>query len=312
MKKCVSILILVFSVVFCYSQRNDKITTGELQIKNLRVGADSDSLVVINAKGDVRYFPKVSFVNNVIQDLGVVVRSVSGGNNFIVDDSDPSAPNIIGVEGVYSDGLVSEGEIKVSIGDPNGEGAETYFQLDDEREYIIMNASELKFNGLLMSNMTNSSINLNGNNILTTTGWVKSYFSNLYEDETSFNPVLVDSGGGYSYSISTTNGVYYRVGNIVYFTVSFVGIGGSGSPSGDLRINNMPYLKSGSLENVSLINIRNTGLPQGSELFVPRVTDNYIYFQNKEDASSLGAPAYSGDGVLTISGYYSVSQFSLN
>ncbi|AUC13836.1 hypothetical protein BTO06_01125 [Tenacibaculum sp. SZ-18] len=312
MKKCFSILMLVFSVLFSYSQRNDKITTGDLQIKNLRVGADSDSLVVINDKGDIRYLPKVSFVDKVIQDLGVVVRNISGGNNFIVDDSDPSAPNIIGVEGVYSDGLVSEGEIKVFIGDPNGQGGETYFKLNDEEEYIKMKATEFEFDGLLTSNMANHVINLNGDNTLTTAGWVKSYFSNIYEDETSFNPVLVDSGGGYSYNVSTTNGVYYRVGNIVYFTISFVGIGGNGSPSGDLRINNMPYLKSGSLESVSILNIRNTGLSQESELFVPRVTDNYIYFQNKEDASSLGAPAYSGNGVLTISGYYSVNQFSIN
>ena len=133
--------------------------------------------------------------------------------------------------------------------------------------------------------------------------------STFYEDETSFTPSLVDNGGGATYSATTTNGTYYRIGDIVHFTASFVGVSTSGTPSGQLRINGLPYSPSGSIENLEILNFRGSDVSSTDiGLMVGRVASNYVYLYNKTDASSANSVTFTS-GVLTISGSYSVDEY---
>ena len=132
----------------------------------------------------------------------------------------------------------------------------------------------------------------------------------FYEDLTTFSPTLVDNGGGATYSATTTNGTYYRIGNIVHFTASFVTISTTGTPTGQLRINNLPYNPSGSIENIEINNFRGSDVSSTDiGLMVGRVATGYAYFHNKTNASTAGSVTFT-NGVLTISGSYSVDEYT--
>ena len=149
-----------------------------------------------------------------------------------------------------------------------------------------------------------------GDGTTTSLSGIPSLPSGFYEDVTSFSPTLVDNGGGATYSATTTNGTYYRIGNIVHFTASFVTISTTGTPTGQLRINNLPYNPSGSIENIEINNFRGSDVSSTDiGLMVGRVATGYAYFYNKTDASSADSVTFTS-GVLTISGSYSVSQYT--
>jgi hypothetical protein len=89
MKKIFTIISLVLFTVIAYAQRTDKITTGDLQIKNFKLGGVQDSLLMINSKGNVRYLSKSSFLSGLN-----LLKSLVGGENIGIDNSDPENPII--------------------------------------------------------------------------------------------------------------------------------------------------------------------------------------------------------------------------
>ncbi|CAM1372255.1 hypothetical protein TOREUM_40758 [Tenacibaculum litoreum] len=67
---------------------------------------------------------------------------------------------------------------------------------------------------------------------------------NFYEEGT-FTPILVDTGGGATYTIGTTNkGIYTRLGNTVRFTINVQQINTINTPTGTVEIEGLPFVTS--------------------------------------------------------------------
>ena len=75
-----------------------------------------------------------------------------------------------------------------------------------------------------------------------------------FYEEGAFTPTLTDASGGATYSYSTNVGEYKRVGNVVKFSVFFQNINTSGTPTGFLELNGLPYVLLG-LEPYDSFNI---------------------------------------------------------
>lgn len=100
--------------------------------------------------------------NNVIPNKGWIMNNVSGS-----------------IEGIFSSGLVAEGEIDIAMGDLNGEGAQTYVRVQDEQETITLNGSTVQVNGIIQSNMNNTQINSASGGALITKNWFNSNSSRV-------------------------------------------------------------------------------------------------------------------------------------
>lgn len=71
----------------------------------------------------------------------------------------------------------------------------------------------------------------------------------FYQTDT-FIPTLVDIGGGATYSIGSSDCRYSRMGNLVFVYLSISSIGTTGTPTGFLEIQGLPYSKhSGDIGN---------------------------------------------------------------
>lgn len=109
-------------------------------------------------------------------------------------------------------------------------------------DYVANNASG-STNLSYTSGVTNGTVTSDtGTNAVIPT--VTSSFAGLqkpdFYKEGTFTPVLVDQGGGATYTVGTTTANFTRTGNIVNFTVIFENISTTGTPTGTLTINELP------------------------------------------------------------------------
>ncbi|XRE42208.1 hypothetical protein ACIVBQ_000412 [Tenacibaculum discolor] len=66
---------------------------------------------------------------------------------------------------------------------------------------------------------------------------------NFYEED-AFTPTIVDSGGGATYSFSSSSCNYVRTGNSVTVEIEILGINTTGTPNGSIRFGNLPFNNS--------------------------------------------------------------------
>ena len=106
----------------------------------------------------------------------------------------------------------------------------------------------------------------------------------------SFSPTLIDAGGGATYS-STATGRYNKVGDLVTVSVRFLSISTSGTPTGTLRIENLPF----GVDNLETV---------GSVLISGSDSSFYSYScqaSTLDNITILGQSASDGNNIEAVS-----------
>tara|TARA_R110000850_G_scaffold275955_1_gene416410 strand:- start:57 stop:512 length:456 start_codon:yes stop_codon:yes gene_type:complete len=124
-----------------------------------------------------------------------------------------------------------------------------------------------------------------------------------------FTPTLIDSGGGYTYTLSASFGMYKKIGKAVFFNV-LIGISStSGSLGGTLRVGGLPFTSESLTANYSNLTL---GLINGTNWTTAQLdsvqsaigsNQNEIRFTTKFSTAELAAPSITA-GILRISGTY--------
>lgn len=126
-------------------------------------------------------------------------------------------------------------------------------------------------------------------------------------------PNFIDSGLGATYTINGTIRAYYaRVGNLVMISADVANIRSTGTPTGSLQIDNMPYNAAGgfSLACSRFFGATGTGdfysiLPGsdngGSTIMVFKFKDNSTHPNTDQSSSPIAFPT---NGYVTFSGVY--------
>jgi len=126
----------------------------------------------------------------------------------------------------------------------------------------------------------------------------------------TFVPTVIDAGGGATYTVgSVQHARYIKTGNQVYFTIYLINVGMTGTPSGALRIGNLPFNCLYDAEMASV------GISGGNVPFysLRGVIDNtngteiQFLFKNALNTSAgsfMNAVTFSGSGQIRVSGTY--------
>lgn len=132
--------------------------------------------------------------------------------------------------------------------------------------------------------------------------------SSSFYDTGVFTPTLIDAGGGATYSLSIEIGKYTRIGNIVYVWAYVSITGTTGTPTGYLRLGNLPISAPSNTHAISV------GRFQGSDVsfysIYGYVWNDYIEFsiQTSLDGSvnePLDDVTFSS-GAIVVSGTYTI------
>lgn len=161
--------------------------------------------------------------------------------------------------------------------------------------------------GLVGSDLTltaarNGLSNVVSNTIALPSGTPLSYERN------SFTPTLIDNGGGATYSASTISGEYTKIEDQVSFTLFFNAISTSGSPSGQLRVNGLPYTGTPDQYSFTVSTFFGGSVPfySISAELLPGTSTLVFKYQDALDGNmtaTLSSTTFTG-GSIVISGNY--------
>ncbi|WP_428743399.1 hypothetical protein [Tenacibaculum sp.] len=132
---------------------------------------------------------------------------------------------------------------------------------------------------------------------------------NFYEEGT-FTPTLFDSSSGATYNMSTSTCKYTRIGNVVNFYISFLGIETSGTPTGALGISGIPYPWVAGLQNINILELANSNA-SSTDLnnSTIRIIAGNLYIYDFEKSKTLNAITFTS-GQYMISGSYKTNVYT--
>lgn len=127
------------------------------------------------------------------------------------------------------------------------------------------------------------------------------------EESGTFTATIIDDGGGATYSASTNECSYYRVGELVFIQISIASINTTGAPSGNFSIGNLPFPVTTGQHSLNLSNFLGSSVSFYS-IYPYAVNTEKIYFkyQNALDGnlnSTISSVTMTG-GTISISGVY--------
>lgn len=132
-----------------------------------------------------------------------------------------------------------------------------------------------------------------------------------FYDEGTFTPTLTDSTGGATYTIGNVTAKYTRQGNTVFFSIFLDNITTTGTPTGILQIQNMPFFIDG-VSSFSLSQFSGSDVNYYSAIARRNgSTDINFHFQQTLDnnyASFTGITITNGD--IEISGTYKTNVYT--
>ncbi|UOB16599.1 hypothetical protein [Abyssalbus ytuae] len=145
---------------------------------------------------------------------------------------------------------------------------------------------------------------------LTTNEWVQNEIDNstlLYETGT-FSGNFADSGGGVTYS-STCDCTYSRIGNQVTINIRISGVTSSGTPSGQLRLINLPYSAASTSSAYVSTFALGANAPDFYVVSAQISSDNIIFYYKNAFNNVLGSPVMpafevASSGTTTITTTY--------
>lgn len=151
---------------------------------------------------------------------------------------------------------------------------------------------------------TNAQLDGYPDNTLTHKGWVLDKIPEVSSN--TFTPTLIDLGGGATYSAGSATGSYEKVGNLVFIELTMSTISTSGTPSGILQLQNLPF---SPVDNCALNVIQATGFTGATinNTLTGYSTGGNIQFQEQRGSGTLMANiTFNGTGaaVLRVSGTY--------
>lgn len=128
----------------------------------------------------------------------------------------------------------------------------------------------------------------------------------VVENSGIFTPTLIDLGGGATYSAGAATGSYEKVGNLVFVELTMSTISTSGTPSGILQLQSLPFAP---VDNCALNVIQATGFTGAiiTNALTGYSTGGNIQFQEQRGSGTLMANiTFNGTGaaVLRVSGTY--------
>lgn len=177
-------------------------------------------------------------VNGVFENEGAAYFK-AGGNAIRVWGSGTGANNTGWISFYESNGVTRQGY--VGIPSPSSE------------DFIMNNDNSGQYVGLDGPGGDNGLIFYDG--AATKTVW---HSGNLRYETGTFTPTVLDFGGGATYSVSQAFGWYSLIGNTLTFNIFINGINTSGTPTGVLQIDGIPYSKANNNSMVQCA-IQNSG-----------------------------------------------------
>lgn len=164
--------------------------------------------------------------------------------------------------------------------------------------------SELADNAVTNAKMTDNSV---GTSEIIDGSVTQAKLNSVFYDQDDFTPTLTDNGGGATYSVSgSTSGNYTKIGNKVFISISFATISTSGTPSGTVRIGNLPYsIRSGTGLNL-YVNFTGAGVSYYQAIGSASGLDNFgiRYKASLSDTLTTLSSATFTSGNITITGHY--------
>lgn len=135
-----------------------------------------------------------------------------------------------------------------------------------------------------------------------------------FYDEGTFTPTLIDSGGGATYTVSSIDARYKRVGNLVFFSIFASITSTTGTPTGDLNFTNMPFASvTTPVGTTSTINrfSNSDGASAPTSAYVA-ATDLRFRLEAVGSQLELDFPAPSfTSGVVQVTGMYHTNTYTM-
>lgn len=132
--------------------------------------------------------------------------------------------------------------------------------------------------------------------------------SSVVESTGTFTPTLTASGGGITYTFTTTNASYVKVGSLVYFSVTLSSISSTGSGVNELLLGSLPFNSAtgtGKFWYVGITAITGSSYSKDALFDLRGIiapNDNKVSFNGIW--STWTAPTFTS-GTISISGVYS-------
>jgi hypothetical protein len=135
--------------------------------------------------------------------------------------------------------------------------------------------------------------------------------SAVIESTGTFTPTLISSTGSVTYTFTTQNASYVKIGKIVYFSISLTSISSSGTSGGEFRIGGLPFSAentTGQFYGCEIIALSGSSFSKDALLDLRGIiSPNNSYIAIDGVWSTWSAPTYSSSGTLRISGFYKTS-----
>lgn len=190
----------------------------------------------------------------------------------------------------------------------SGLGNDTKFTISRGIFNVLTISDNISFNYPAELNRTASQIELGNNKSLLNKEWVEDSVgvtTGFYEEGT-FTPTLTDNGGGASYSATVDFAKYVRNGNSVSFQIKLLSISTTGTPTGNLRVNGLPF----NAINLSYLDVESSGgnISYSSIKGQTGGDTSYINIRYKNTGDTGFSNVYSSvtftSGSIIISGTY--------
>jgi hypothetical protein len=141
---------------------------------------------------------------------------------------------------------------------------------------------------------------------------VKSSSTLAIQTTSTFTPTLIDIGGGYTYTLSSPKGFYIKTGKLVFINIEISVTSTSGaSPSGGLRIGNLPFTSETSSGNTSGLIIHYLTGTNWSATILNRLTcrnptnSTNVVFEELGTGVVPLAPSITSGSIFVTGCYYS-------
>lgn len=258
---------------------------------------DKVSLTLNEVVGGDKVFTGEIQFNNIIRSVNTSIFGLTSNNKIRLSAGNGTLEFVNPLLSGYAPSMILASEQNFMI------GANVAYFIDSSLNHDFKNGNAV-FGGFASTTKTNAEIDSGSGDVFIPKRWFDD--NSIQNQNGTFTPTLVDLGGGATYSASTANGSYEKIGNLVFIELEMSTISTTGTPSGILQLQSLPF---SPVDNCALNVIQVTGFTGATinNTLTGYSTGGNIQFQEQRGGATLMANiTFNGTGaaVLRVSGTY--------